>query len=229
MAIVDSVVRGIIHLEAKMQHVLISAVFVLVFATPARAQLVRCIENSPERHGQPGCTVIADQPMQSPPPRPAMWHIDEFSSLADARRAAGPNSVAFDAFGSAWLYTIESDTADHHCGKHRATVGPLPLREATPYSIQVLVAYFQPGNFSIVHTHSGPEAWWVLEGEQCLETTKAGIRKRAGEGAIVEEGETMRMVGLGNRPRRSLVLVLHDSNRPPATVVDNPPPLKSCQ
>jgi len=31
-------------------------------------------------------------------------------------------------------------------------------------------------------THPGPEAWWVLEGEQCLETTKATIRPRAGRG-----------------------------------------------
>jgi len=32
-----------------------------------------------------------------------MWHIDEFSSLADTRQAGGPNSVAFDAFGSRGL------------------------------------------------------------------------------------------------------------------------------
>jgi quercetin dioxygenase-like cupin family protein len=212
-----------------MHRLLISAVCVLSFAIPARAQLVRCVENSPERQGQPGCSVVADKPIPLPLPQPTMWHIDEFSSLADANRVVGPNSVAFEAFGSAWLYTIEADTSNHHGGKHRATVGPLPLRQGVPYSIQVLSAYFQPGNFSIVHTHSGPEAWWVLEGEQCLETTKAGIRKHAGEGAIVEEGETMRMVGTGKGPRRSLVLVLHDSNRLPAAVVDNPPPLKGCR
>jgi quercetin dioxygenase-like cupin family protein len=212
-----------------MIRTLTAAVCVLSFAAPARAQLLRCIEDSPERHGQPGCSVVADKPMASSLSSRAMWHIDEFSSLAEAKRAEGPNSVAFDAFGSAWLYTIESDTSNHHGGKHRAAVGPLPVRPAPAYSIQVLSAYFQPGNFSIVHTHSGPEAWWVLEGEQCLETTKAGIRKRAGEGAIVEEGETMRMVGIGDGPRRSLVVVLHDSSRPPATVVDNPPPLKGCR
>jgi quercetin dioxygenase-like cupin family protein len=141
-----------------MRHVLTSAVCVLFFAVPARTQLVRCIENSPERQGQPGCSVVADKPMGSPPPPSAMWHIDEFSSLAEANHATGPNSVAFQAFGSAWLYTIESDTSNHHGGKHRATVGPIPLRQGTLYSIQVLSAYFQPGNFSAVHTHSGPEA-----------------------------------------------------------------------
>ena len=212
-----------------MHRVLTSAVCVLFFATPTRAQLLRCIEDSPERHGQPGCSLVVDKPMPSPPARPAMWHIDEFPSLAEANHAVGPTSVAFEAFGSAWLYTIESDTSNHHGGKHRAAVGPLPLREATRYSIQVLSAHFLPGNYSVVHTHSGPEAFWVLEGEQCLETTKAGIRTRAGEGAIAEEGETMRMVGIGTGPRRAIVLVLHDSNRPQSTAVDNPPPLKSCQ
>ena len=212
-----------------MRLAMIGVLWVLSFAVPARAQLVRCIENSPERRGEPGCSVVADKPMSSFAPRAAQWHIDEFPSLSEARQAEAANSVAFEAFGSAWLYTIESDTSNHHGGKHRATVGPLPLREGTRYSIQVLSAYFQPGNFSIVHTHSGPEAWWVLEGEQCLETSKGGIRRHAGEGAIVEEGETMRMRGIGDGPRRSLVLILHDSNRPPTTVVENAPPLKGCQ
>ena len=105
-----------------MHRLLTSAICVFFFAIPARAQILRCIENSPERHGQPGCSVVADKPMPSPPPRPAMWHIDEFSSLAEANHAVGPNSVVFEAFGSAWLYTIESDTSNHHGGKHRATV-----------------------------------------------------------------------------------------------------------
>lgn len=69
--------------RAEMHRVLTSAVCVLFFAIPARAQLLQCIEDSPERHGQPGCSVVADKPMPSPPPRPAMWHIDEFSSLAE--------------------------------------------------------------------------------------------------------------------------------------------------
>src|SRR5215216_2106284 len=66
----------------------------------------------------------------------------------------------------------------------------------------------------------------LLEGEQCLETTTKSIRARAGEGAIVAAGETMRMVGIGTGPRRSLVLILHDAEQPASTVVQDPPALQ---
>ena len=85
-----------------------------------------------------------------------------------------------------------------------------------------MATYFLPGQFSVAHTHSGPEAWWVLEGEQCLETATTPIRAHAGEGAIVAEGETMRMLATGTGPRRALVLILHDADKPATAVVDAP-------
>ena len=42
----------------------------------------------------------------------------------------------------------------------------------------------------------GLRLWWVLEGEQCLETTTKTIRARAGDCVIVAAGETMRTVGI---------------------------------
>lgn len=204
-------------------------VWAVALSTQGHAQMVRCIEGSPERRGQPGCSVVVEKRLPAPLTQPVMWHIDEFTSLAAAEKAAGPNGVAFEAHGSAWLYTIESDASNHHGGKHRAVVGPLPVQPNRPYAIQVLSSYFLPGNVSIVHTHSGPEAWWVLEGEQCLETTTKTIRARAGEGAIVAAGETMRMVGIGAGPRRSLVLILHEAEQPASMVVQDPPALQRCQ
>ena len=94
--------------------------------------------------------------------------------------------------------------------------------------MMVMSAHFLPGQFSVVHTHPGPEAWWVLEGEQCLQTTRSTVRARAGQGAIVAEGDTMRMVATGTGPRRSLVLILHDSDKPGGYPLENAPPLKPC-
>jgi len=199
------------------------------FAGLGQAQMLRCIPDSPERHGQPGCSVIGDKRLPSIPTQPVMWHIDKFTSLSAAEKGSGPNSIAFEAHGPAWLCTVESDVSNHHGGQHVAAVGPLPVQPNRPYSMQVMSAYFLPGNFSIVHTHSGPEAWWVLQGEQCLETTKTTIRAHAGQSAIVPEGEIMRLIATGNSPRRSLVLILHDAEKPATTVVQNPPALKSCQ
>ena len=89
-------------------------------------------------------------------------------------------------------------------------------------------AYFLPGQFSAIHTHPGPEAWWVLEGEQCLQTTRTTLRAAAGHGAIVAEGDTMRMVGIGTGPRKALVLILHDADKPGGFTLDAPIPLKGC-
>jgi sugar lactone lactonase YvrE len=53
--------------------------------------------------------VVVEKSLPAPLTQPVMWHIDEFASLAAAEKASGPNGVAFQAHGSAWIYTIESD------------------------------------------------------------------------------------------------------------------------
>ena len=200
----------------------------LAVAQPVSAQLIRCIPDSPERRGEPGCTMVTDKVLPAPLLTPVLWHIDEFRSLAEAQRAETATSVAFTAFNSAWLYSIGLDTANHYGGRHHAVVGPIPIRPNGTYSMMVMVAYFLPGHFSVVHTHPGPEAWWVLEGEQCLQTTRSTIRARARQSAIVAEGDTMRMVGTGTGPRRALVLILHDADKPGGYTLQDAPPLKPC-
>ena len=211
------------------RHCISYAFAAVAVVQPLGAQLVLCTPDSPERRGEPGCSIVTDKRLPTPLAAPVLWHIDEFPSIADAQRAEEPTSVAFTAFGSAWLYSIGLDTANHRGGRHRAVVGPIPVEPNRSYSMMVMVAHFLPGQFSAVHTHPGPEAWWVLEGEQCLQTTRATIRARAGEGAIVAEGDTMRMVGTGIGPRRALVLILHDSDKPGGYTLQTGPPLKPCQ
>lgn len=200
-----------------------------VIAKPARAQLIRCVPDSPERQGKPGCTIVSDKRLPSPPPPPVVWHLDEFSSLAKAQQAEGPWSLAIEAYGCGWLYSIEPDTSNHHSGVHRAAVGPIPTQPGRLYSMMAMSAYFLPGHYSVIHTHPGPEAWWVLEGEQCLQTTRTTITAAAGHGAIVAEGDTMRMVGTGTGPRKALVLILHDADKPGGVALDAPIPLKNCR
>jgi quercetin dioxygenase-like cupin family protein len=202
--------------------------FALVVANATAAQVVRCTTDSPERRGEPGCAIVSDKRLPARLPSPVLWHIDEFPSLAAAQRMETPMSLAITAHGSAWLYTIEVDTTNHHGGKHRAVVGPIPIRAGRDYSMMAMSAYFLPGQYSAIHTHPGPEAWWVLEGEQCLQTTRSTIRATAGRGAIVPEGDTMRMVATGTGPRRALVLILHDTNQPGGYTLDTSPQLKNC-
>ena len=201
----------------------------MLVAKQLGAQLVPCTRDSPERRGKPGCTIVSDKRLPSPPPPPVLWHIDEFSSLAQAQQAENPWSLAIEAYGRGWLYSIERDTSNHHGGTHRAVVGPIPTQPGRLYSMMAMSAYFLPGQYSVIHTHPGPEAWWVLEGEQCLQTTRRTISAAAGEGAIVAEGDTMRMVGTGAGPRKALVLILHDADKPGGFTLDAPIPLKDCR
>lgn len=203
--------------------------FANLYPAVGRAQLVPCTTDSPERRGEPGCTIVSDKRLPGPLVAPVLWHIDEFPSLADARRQETPTSLAIEAHGSAWLYSIDADTSNHHGGKHRAVVGPIPARRDQLYSMMAMSAYFLPGQYSVVHTHPGPEAWWVLDGEQCLQTTRSAIRARAGQGAIVAEGDTMRMVGTGTGPRRALVLILHDADKPGGYTLEDGLVPKGCK
>jgi hypothetical protein len=72
-----------------------------------------------------------------------------------------------------------------------------------------------------IHRYSGPEAWDVLAGPQCLETTSAITVARAGEGAIVQQGPPMVLHSVGTEARRSMLLVLHESLQPWSTLASD--------
>jgi quercetin dioxygenase-like cupin family protein len=181
----------------------------------ASAQLMStCVENSPERRGEPGCSIIEDKALPEDLRQPLFWHIDRFDSAEQARAAAGAASVAFEAAGSWWLMTVGAKTADHHGGRHVALVGPLPLPKARKYSMQVLSAAFPPGTYSLVHHHSGVEAVYVVEGEGCYETPKRGFKVRKGETVALPAGTLMRAVATGASVRHVLAVIIHDAQRP---------------
>src|SRR5262245_18090748 len=98
----------------------------------------KCVENSPERHGEFTCSYIADKPLPAPLKEPLVWQIDRFDSGESASAAAGPSSVAFQAHGAWWLMTIESSATDHHGGEHVAAVALPKLPPAARYSMLVI-------------------------------------------------------------------------------------------
>jgi quercetin dioxygenase-like cupin family protein len=198
--------------------VLLLAVAGAATAAAQGSDPIRCVPDSPERRGGTGCSILADNVVSIDPHETLYWHIDRFPSVRAASAAATPSSVAAEAHGSAWLMTVEPQTSDHRGGAHVAVVGPLPLPRATALMMQVMSAHFVPGQVTEPHTHSGPEAWFVVEGEQCLETPDRAVPVKAGETAMIEGGPAMRLVGMGSGVRRALVLILHDASRPATTI-----------
>jgi quercetin dioxygenase-like cupin family protein len=62
-----------------------------------------------------------------------------------------------------------------------------------------------------VHSHPGPEAFYVIDGEQCMETPTQRRKLQAGESFIVLPGPHLQAAPKG---RRNLVLVLHGPDEP---------------
>ena len=213
-----------------------SVVAALLISPPtpstAAAQLApRCIEDSPERRGELGCSIIETKLLPADLREPLFWHIDRFDSVERARAAVGPASIAFEAAGAWWLMTIESQTSVHDGGRHAAEVGPLPLPRAARYAMQVNSAAFAPGMYSLVHHHSGVEAFYVLEGEQCLATPTRAYTLRKGETLALPAGMPMRLVATGSTLRRGVGVIVHDAAQPSTTPMEEGtgPQLVACK
>ena len=204
---------------------------ILVACTLAAAQErapVKCFEDSPERLGEEGCTLLATRPMVGPAAGSLYWHIDRFDSLDAAKKAAGPNGVAAEAHGGTWLMTVERKGKAHYGGRHVAWIGPLILPVAESYTMNVRSTLLKSGSSTPVHTHSGPEVFYIVVGEQCLETEKVGHRLPAGKFFILPTDQIHRGRIQKDGMRGALTLVLHDSARPASTDLNVPPPLVPC-
>ena len=190
---------------------------------------VKCTENSPERRGEEGCTILANRPLAGSLAKPVYWHVDRFDSLEAAEKAAGPDGVAAEAHGSVWLMTVEPQTEEHHGGRHVALIGPLVLPTADSYSMRVQSSLLKPGSTTPAHTHPGPEVVYVVAGEQCTETPDRGQRLGAGQYYIVPDGVLHRGRVTGSDVRRLLAVNLYDASRPVSHDPADPPHLASCK
>ena len=209
----------------------VTLVSVLTANTVAAQLMSTCVENSPERRGEIGCSIIQSKVLPDGLKEPVFWHIDRFDSLERARAAVAPASISFEAAGTSWFMTIESQTSDHHGGRHVAHVGPLPLPRAQRYAMLVQSAVFTPGMYSLVHHHSGVEAIYVIDGEACYETPTRAAKLQKGETLALPGGTQMRAVVTGSKPRHVLAVIVHDAAQPATMRMEEGtgPPLVACK
>ena len=110
-----------------------------------------------------------------------------------------------------WLSEFGARRPAPRGGTAVAVVGPLQLPAAKSYTAVLSYAVMRPGDNSRVHTHPGPEGWYVLAGEQCLETPDGAHRSRAGGTSTVRANVPMELNVTGRTLRRAFALVIHDS------------------
>lgn len=211
---------------------LIASILCALTTSTVHAQLEpSCQKDSPERRGEIGCSLVENKPLPEGLKEPLFWHIDRFSSGEEARARISPAGVAFEAHGGWWLMTIEPKVKDHHGGRHVKQEKLPALPAAKGYSMLVMSAYIPAGLTSRIHTHSGIEGFYVVDGQQCLETPTRIYKMSKGGSLVIRAGVTMRLVATGTKPRRALAVIVYDSSQRPTTRMEMEPlpKLASCK
>lgn len=148
------------------------------------------------------------------------WHLRAFPNRKTAEAAKSAAGIVVEEGGRVWLSEFGPRNTVPRGGEAIAIVGPLQLPAAKSYAAVLSYAVMRPGDSSRVHTHPGPEGWYVLAGEQCLETPDGADRARAGETMTVRSNIPMALNVTGTTLRRAFALVIHDSAQPRGTPSD---------
>lgn len=181
----------------------------------AQQSSANCKPATQQLGDQLGCWIIGDADLGPLAQEPLFWHLNVFPTKADAEAAKGPGGTVIEAFEKVWLSTIAGANWRPIGGSQIAIIGPLPgLSKNEGYTAHYMETVTTPGHSTSVHRHTGPEVWYTLTGQVCLETPDGATIGHAGESTIAPPGAAMMGTTVGSATRRSLVLVLHKTPGP---------------
>jgi hypothetical protein len=168
-----------------------------------------------------GCWILAEDPVGRLSTSNVFWYLDAYPTRTAAQADKGPQGIVVESMGKIFLMTVEQAKWKSAHGTRIGEVGPIPITAGEKYSALYMEAIFTPGMTAPEHIHSGPEVWFNTAGETCLETSdgRMEIGRPNGPPIIVPAGLSMHLTATGTEVRRSIVLILHDSSKPPTTVV----------
>ena len=142
------------------------------------------------------------------------WQLRAFPTRKAAESAKSASGIVVEEDGRVWLSEFGDRNSTSQGGDRIAVVGPLQLPRAKAYTAVLSYAVMRPGDNSRVHTHPGPEGWYVLAGEQCLETPAGATKVKSGGTMTVASNTPMELNVTGKTLRRAFALVIHDSAQP---------------
>jgi quercetin dioxygenase-like cupin family protein len=202
--------------------VLIAGPFGTAIAQETHDHLVtQCVDIPPgEKRPEFGCWVVATTHDLTFAEPSIYWHLRKFPSRQAAEDAKTRAGVVGEVQGQVWRSDFGPKDMKVEGGEEVAVIGPLELPQAKTYDAVFMEAAMRPLDRSRVHTHPGPEAWYMLAGEQCLETPAGAQRASAGGTMTVPPNVPMELMIVGTKLRRSLVLVVHDSTQQKSIVSD---------
>lgn len=172
----------------------------------------QCADPVPADSETPGCYKTGTLDLASDG-KALYWHLHQFDTPAAAAEEAVRHrwATVTQAHSRTWLYVLGGADERIGGGTRQAVIGPLRV-PAGPVTAHFAEAIFPPGMRTRVHSHPGPEAFYVVEGEQCMESPGDRRLLPAGSGYIVESGPHLQAAPKG---RRNLVLILAPEGQPP--------------
>jgi hypothetical protein len=165
----------------------------------------------------PKFTIVpmAEKKLAQLPPGRLFWRIENFPSLAQAQAASGPTSLAFETKGKVWLFTLGEKGAASAGGSKVAEVGPVPPATASEYLLRITQSGGPPGAKTPVHTHPGPEAFYILAGRMGQKTPHGTAYAEPGQTMNGHGADTpMEVFSAGTTDLDQLVMFVVDANKP---------------
>lgn len=196
----------------KWRRVLLAVVLTGSFLLPPTA-----VAQQDQPAGTLVIKAIADKKVAAlPAGRPMLyWRLENFPSLAQAQAAAGPMGLAAESAGKAWLFTVGPKGGSSAGGTRVAEIGPIAAVVAPEHLLRINEASGPTGSITVVHTHPGVEAFYVLAGELCIRTPHGVSRVPAGRtDSGLHAGTPMQISSCGSTDGRWLVMFVVDATRP---------------
>ena len=158
---------------------------------------------------------VVEKKVKELPPGPLYWRLENFPTLAEAQGAAGPTSLAAEVAGKVWLFTLGPKNGATAGGTKVVEIGPLPPVSASEYLLRVNRAGGAPGVKTSIHTHPGPEAFYVLAGKLGQRTPHGMTYVEAGTTMVGHGADTpMEVFNAGTTDLDEFAIFVVDANRP---------------
>lgn len=178
-------------------------------AVQTAASLVPVVAMAQERG------TLAEKRVADLPPGPLFWRLENYNTLAEARAAEGALGLAAEAGGKVWLFTLGPAGGSSAGGLKVTEIGPLAPVTAPQYRLLINQAVGAPGSKRGVHTHPGTEAFYVLAGEQSINTPQGITRVGVGKShSGVPAGTPMQSLSTGATDMLSVVMFVLDATQP---------------
>jgi hypothetical protein len=158
---------------------------------------------------------VVEKKVKELPSGPLYWRLENFPTLAQAQAAAGPTALAAEVADKVWLFTLGPKDGSTPGGTKVAEIGPVPPISASEYLLRVNRAGGAPGVKTPIHTHPGPEAFYVLAGKLGQRTPHGVSYVDAGASMVGHGADTpMEVFNAGTTALDELAIFVVDATRP---------------